>query len=499
MSADVEPGYKMTEDSVGMREHQQIEWKSSWRDKYLKWICGFANAEGGVLVIGKDDAGRVVGVANAKKLLEDIPNKIRDVLGIVANVRLVEEQGREMIEIRVSPYPSPISYKGEYHYRSGSTKQELKGPALDRFLMRRHGRTWDSVPVPYVGVRDLSDAAIATFRKLAGQGRRIDAELLKVPNPALLDKLQLLEGDYLKRAAVLLFHSDPERFVTGASVKVGYFQTRADLLYHDEIHGDLFTQAQKTLEILVAKYLKAAISYQGIHRVESLPVPEAALREALLNALIHRDYAVAAPIQIRVFDDRLAIWNPGELPENWSVDNLLKQHSSRPYNPLIANAFFRAGEIEAWGRGIQKILDACQEAGTPQPLITCETRDIWIEFPFSPAYLKIIPAEGDERLNERLNEKLNETPGSIIPAEGDEGLGEKLGDQLGEKLGETPGSKRDAIIQIIRNNPKITVSQISDQLKMSRTGVHKNIQILVSQGYVRRIGPAKGGHWEVLT
>ena len=114
-----------------MRESQQVEWKSSWRDDYLRWICGFANAEGGKLVLGRDDRGMAVGVSNARKLLEELPNKIRDVLGIMADVRLVKEAGKELVEVRVEPYPSPISYKGEYHYRSGSTKQELKGAALE--------------------------------------------------------------------------------------------------------------------------------------------------------------------------------------------------------------------------------------------------------------------------------------------------------------------------------------------------------------------------------
>ena len=95
-----------------MRESQQVEWKSSWRDDYLRWICGFANAEGGKLVLGRDDRGMAVGVGNARKLLEELPNKIRDVLGIMADVRLVKEAGKELVEIRVEPYPSPISYKG---------------------------------------------------------------------------------------------------------------------------------------------------------------------------------------------------------------------------------------------------------------------------------------------------------------------------------------------------------------------------------------------------
>lgn len=110
-----------------MNESQNIEWKTSWRDEYLKWICGFANAQGGVLEIGKNDRGEVVGVKDASRLLEEIPNKVQAILGIVVDVNLQSDTGEEYLEIVVEPYPYPISYKGEYHYRSGSTKQMLKG------------------------------------------------------------------------------------------------------------------------------------------------------------------------------------------------------------------------------------------------------------------------------------------------------------------------------------------------------------------------------------
>lgn len=203
------------------KENQQVEWKESWRDEYLKWLCGFANAEGGVLVIGRNDRSEPVGVRDAKKLLEDIPNKVRDVLGIMVDVNLLVEAGKELLEIRVAPYPSPISYKGEYHYRSGSTKQELKGAALSRFLLKKQGLHWDGVPVPYVGPGDLDRRTLAEFRKQALNSGRLSTEILKEPDPSLLDKLHLLEGEYLKRAAVLLFHPEPERFVTGAYVKIG--------------------------------------------------------------------------------------------------------------------------------------------------------------------------------------------------------------------------------------------------------------------------------------
>ena len=290
-----------------MKENQQVEWKETWRDEYLRWICGFANAEGGVLEIGRNDGGEVVGLPNAERLLGEIPNKVRDILGIVVEVNLHEEAGKQYLAIVVEPYPHPVSYRGEYHLRSGTTKQELKGAALDKFLLRKQGKHWDGVPVPYVAVKDLSKAAIDVFRKLARQSPRLDSAVLRESASTLIEKLRLVDGDYLKRAALLLFHPDPERFVTGAFVKVGFFRTNTDLLYHDEIHGDLFTQVEKTLDLLFTKYLRAGISYHGLQRLERFPIPEAALRKTVTNAILHKDYGSAIPIQISVYADQLML------------------------------------------------------------------------------------------------------------------------------------------------------------------------------------------------
>jgi ATP-dependent DNA helicase RecG len=144
------------------------------------------------------------------------------------------------------------------------------------------------------------------------------------------------------------------------------------------------------LDLLFTKYLKAAVIYEDIQRIERFPVPRAALREAVLNALVHRDYAVPAPIQIRVYDDRLSLWNPAVLPDGWSLETLLCSHVSHPFNPEIANAFFRAGEIEAWGRGIERIHQACREDGSPAPELTYEANGLRLEFPFAQDYLSII-------------------------------------------------------------------------------------------------------------
>lgn len=116
-----------------MAESQNIEWKESQRDEYLKWICGFANAQGGKIYIGADDNGTIIGAENSKKLLEDIPNKVRDVLGIIVDVNFLTQDGTGYIEICANPSSYPVNFKEEQHHRSGSTKQLLKGAALSEF------------------------------------------------------------------------------------------------------------------------------------------------------------------------------------------------------------------------------------------------------------------------------------------------------------------------------------------------------------------------------
>jgi len=363
-----------------MRETQNIEFKQSWRDEYLKWICGFANANGGSIFIGKDDNGNVVGVSDAKRFLEEIPNKARDILGILADVNLHTTNQGDFIEIIVEAYPYPVNYKGQYHYRSGSTKQELKGPSLDKFLLQKKGKRWDGVPVPKVSAKDLKQETFNFFRKRAFKSQRIEEDILTDSNELLLENLQLKENEFLKRAAILLFHSNPENFVTGAYIKIGYFETDDDLKFQDEIHGNLFEQIEKTMDLLFTKYIKAAISYEGISRVETYEYPKDAVREALLNAVAHKDYSGGVPIQISVYSDKINIWNEGQLPENWTVKNLLEKHASRPYNPDIANALFRSGYIESWGRGTIKIIRDCKQAGIPEPVFSYDSSDISVEF-----------------------------------------------------------------------------------------------------------------------
>lgn len=350
-----------------MPENQNIEFKESWRDEYLKWICGFANAKGGKIFIGINDKGKVVGLANFEKLMEDIPNKITNYLGIVADVNLLEEDEKYYIEIEVYPYDVPISYHGKYHFRSGSTKQELGGNALNEFLLRRIGKTWDDVIEPNATLDDIDEKAIEAFKRGAIKSYRLPQVENENDPMQILKNLRLTEGDKLKRSAVLLFGNDPRNYYINAYAKIGRFgKTDDELLSQEVIESNAFELANQTLEILDKKYFTKSISYEGLQRIESTEYPYEAIREVLLNAIVHREY-LGAPIQISIYDDKLMIWNYGTLPEGLTLEDLKKKHTSHPRNPFLADIFFKGGLIESWGRGTLKIISECKSAGLPEP------------------------------------------------------------------------------------------------------------------------------------
>jgi ATP-dependent DNA helicase RecG len=353
-----------------MPEQQNIEYKQSWHDDYLKWICGFANAQGGVIFIGKDDNGKVVGISDYKKLMDEIPNKAKDLMGILVDVNLHEEKDLYYLEIITQPYAVPISLRGKYYYRSGSTKQELIGAALTDYLLRKSGKTWDEVTEPTATLDDIDDSSLKSYIAAAlHSGRISDVEGLSIAD--LLAKLRLTDDNgNFKRAAIVLFGKNPAKFYNNCVVKIGRFgKDSSELRFQEVMEGNIIQMLKEVPEQLNRKFFIRKISFEGMQRIERGEYPVAALREMLLNALVHRNYLGSSVVQMRMFDNYINIWNEGELPPGISTDTLKRQHPSRPRNLLIADVCFKGGYIDAWGSGTLKIIDTCRQAGLPDPEI----------------------------------------------------------------------------------------------------------------------------------
>lgn len=452
-------------------ENQNIEYKESWRDEYLKWVCGFANAQGGRLYIGIDDKGNVCGVENAHRLSEDIPNKIVALLGIVSDVNILNREGKDYIEIEVEPSNIPISYKGKYYYRSGSTMQELNGVALQQFILKKMGRSWDDMVHERATVDDLDREAIDFFLHKGIQAGRIDPSEANAPTMTVLQNLHLVDDEgRLKNAALLLFCKQPGRYFTGTEFKIGRFHSNiADLLSQEMIECSIIQMADRVVRMLKDKFLTMPIHYEGLQRVETLEVPEDALREILYNAICHKDY-FGPQIQMRVWDHHVEIWNDGELPEKITPENIEDVHASYPRNKNIAFVFYKAGFIESWGRGWKKICDGFVSAGLPKPTIESKQGGVLVTF---------------QRNNVNLS---NQNP---IDAQN---VAVNVAEELTKRQQNIIRLIEDCVAQNVAANTKY----LSEKLNVNRKTIQRDMAYLQERKLIQWIGPDKTGQWKII-
>ena len=453
-------------------ESQNIEYKESWRDEYLKWICGFANAGGGTIYVGVNDNKEIIGVDNSKRLMEDIPNKIVTHLGIVADVNLLHEGKMDYIEIIVEPSNIPIAYKGIYHYRSGSTKQELRGTALQQFILKKMGRSWDDIGNDRATIDDIDRKAIDYFLRKGIEAQRIPEDQREASTKDILDSLGLIDNDgLLKNAAILLFGKNPLRFFPSIAFKIGRFgKNEADLMFQDVIDGNVIQMADRVMQILQGKYLVSPVRFEGMQRYETLEIPKEALREILYNAIAHKDYT-GPDIQMHVYDDHLEIWNEGELPLGYTEETLMGRHSSKPRNRNIANAMFKAGFIDTWGRGYMKIREGFEAAGIPMPKVQnfCGGVQVTVQ-----------RTKFMQMMNVGNNVASNVVSSVVSVSQF----------QLTERQRE--------IYKLIKANSFISSKQMSVVLSVVHRTIQRDLAALQKAGIIIREGNTSAGHWVLL-
>jgi len=354
-----------------MAESQNVEYKENWKDEYLKTIAAFANSQGGKLYVGIDDNGQPVGVKNFKKILENLPNKIKNHLLITPLINLETINEKNIILIEIFPSSFPIFYSGKIFVRSGSTTQELTGIELSSFLLEKTGQTWDKLPTDTED-NEIDSETIDKFIKISESRLPLIKDLKD--EKLLLKKLQLYTKDgKLNRAAIILFAKNPQMYFPSAYVKVGRFKTETEIIDTVIIDGNLFKQLDDIMKA-IKKHINVRfdtsvkdLNTESLSRRDIWDYPLDALREAVINALVHRDYLGSAPIQIKIYDDRISIWNLGKLLPPLSIESLKQPHSGYQRNPQIATMFYYAGLIEAWGSGTLKMIELCKKQNLPEP------------------------------------------------------------------------------------------------------------------------------------
>lgn len=482
------------EKIVARHEMQSLELKESFGIECIETACAFANAQGGFIVIGVDDRGNPSKRQLRVEGLRDYENKISTATepSVAVDAEKVDFRGREVVVLKVVENPlKPVAYRGRCFIRKGSVNHQMTPAEIAECHLKSTGSSMDAVFVEGATKDDLDMEAVRRYmRKAVREGRR---NYLDDEEPwSVLKKLEWVKSETeITRAAYLMFAKFPQRKFSQAVVHGGAFKADGAVIYdsHDSM-GNVQDQVEDALNF-VRKSIRCAIvvSDKAEHdRYWEYPVE--AIREAIANAVCHRDYSIGNDIQIKVFEDRVVITNPGQLPFDMTLEDLDNpDHSSRPRNKLLAQAFYDMHIIEHYGSGVRRMRKECDKNGSPYPVWTSEKGEFCIRFPARTT-------ESAAKLGIDLA-KLGLDDSQDAPKESESTLKteEKTIEKTTEKIIEKTTEK---IMSIMKARPNVTTAELADAIGLSIATINWNIRKLKDANRIRRIGPDKGGHWEVM-
>lgn len=354
-------------------ESQTVERKESLgqgRD-IVETCAAFATAQGGRIYIGVHDNGTVLGVQIGRGTLEGLANDIAQntVPKLVPAIAAGQEGGKTVIVIEVAENPTkPVSAYGRAYRRSGRTNQVLPASEVAELYFASRGTTWDETIRPDATLDAIAPDKVRQFLNRAKIERDWDIDP-QTPVAQALRQLKLLKGGQLTIAALLLFGKEPQRFLLQAKLRCARFKGTDEVAFIDlkVIEGDIIQQVEDAMAF-VRRNTSMAVKIEGkLERTEKWEYPLEAVREAVTNAVCHRDYADSGNVVVKIFDDRLEVSNPGGLPAGLTVEDLKRPHESNPRNKLVADAFFLIKYIEQFGTGIGRMIEDCRESGVPEP------------------------------------------------------------------------------------------------------------------------------------
>jgi len=445
-------------DLIHKGESDTVEFKKSvseWKE-IVETISAFSNTKGGVIIVGVGDNGRIYGINIGKNTIEDLTNKILTNTDpkIYPEITVSSIEDKKVIVIKIEKFPYDVVFAfGKPFERVGRSTVRMSKDEYKKRILEIHKKEiyFDGQILDEATIADIDEDNLRVFIKKAKEKRGLGIEETESVS-SILRKLKLMKGDSLTNAALLLFGKNPQQYFPQASIKCIRFKgidVTGDMFDFKEMESNLLTQVEEVERFIFNNIsLRAWIEDGKIERQEKWEYPPKALREAVVNAIVHRNYRVPSKIQIRIFDNRIEFWNPGRLPEGWTVETLKKDHISKPFNPLLARIFFWVGYVEEVGTGTNKIIRWCKEWGLPEPKFETRENNIVVIFRKS-----------------------------------------KLTDEYLDSLDLSEREKE--IIRFLKDKKKITSSEVQKRYNVSRDTANRWLNKLLSLDLIERKGKGK--------
>lgn len=475
------------EKIVARHEMQCLELKESFNVECIETACAFANAQGGFVVIGVDNKGNPSKCQLRFEGLRDYENKISTATepSVAVDAEKVEFKGREVVVLKVVENPlKPVSCKGRCYIRKGSVNHQMTPSEIAECHLKSTGGSMDAVFVEGATRDDLDMERVREYMRAAKTaGRR---EFAPDENPwTVLRKFRLVKSETeITRAAYLLFAKEPQIKFPQAIIHAGAFRDQGALILDCcDVSGNIQGQIEQALAFIKRNIRRTIIVSGKAEHDRYWEYPTEALREALANAVCHRDYGLANDIQVKILEDRIVIANPGQLPFDLTLAYLDDPELvSRPRNRLIAQAFYDMHIIEHYGSGMRRMRKDCDENGSPYPTMKSGNGEFRITF--------------SDRTKESIA-KLGIPPEKFgIVDEVAEVA--KNPEEVAKKVAKRVSAAELRIIECIVRAPSISQAAIAERLGMTRQYIGRCMDDLQKRQIIRRVGPKKGGHWEMI-
>lgn len=484
----------------------------TWHEDDLRLLCGIANAGGGRLVItlpGRDHSRKM---RRYRKTFELIPRLAQESLGLDCTTEPIMDGAQLCLEISIPASAHPLKYLGKYYLYTNGKNTVIAEKLLER-LFSDEASSWETRIQPFARREDLDTYTLermvailndpASSANTDGVAReRTTEEVLEIYG--IKDRY----AEALTNIGLLLLHRTPHIYLPGAFIKIGSFdETGKEIDPAKSITGPLTMQFRNALEALYGHYLPQALIAQNNATSSAtlkLP-PKEAVAEALLNALLHKDYESALPVRISVHPYQLHISNVGRPPCAWTEEDLHGRHSSRPNNPALADALNLKGLFNGWGNGINAMIRACQRAGVPQPKITLRPDETEVTFAIG-IDADASAGQARPRPTNQRSERANPNTATHRSLRSAAHQSEQAAPRkktfkdhsiaAARRLDMT--STDEYILKVIETNGRVTALRIAEVLGVSESTVRRSFRRLRELGFIERIGSNKAGYWCVV-
>ena len=377
---------------IAEKEGGKVEFKltTGQLERGMETLCAFLNGEGGTVLFGVADNGKITGQEVGDRTKREIAEAIRLVepfATITVSYVGIPDTDKQVIALYAEEqrYMRPFTYKGRAYQRIESVTSIMPQDKYNHLLMQRGGKySWEAMVNPDLHIGDLDENAIIGAVRAGINCGRLPEITIREEIPAILEKFDLLHDGKLNNAAAVLFGRNLYDYPQ-CLLRLARFRgtTKEAFIDNQRLQGNIYVLLDAAMSFCF-KHLSLSGKIEGLYREEELSVPYKALRESCINAFCHRAYhRPGSSVGIAIYDDRVEIESSGALPPDMTVEKLLGGHSSEPPNLIIANVLYKSELLESWGRGISLMIDECRRVGIPDPEFHTDGSAVWVIFRYN--------------------------------------------------------------------------------------------------------------------